>query len=55
VEYATKAIENGETAIGIRCRDGVVLAVEKLVGSKLLVSGSNKRIATIDRHARIVV
>jgi len=50
VEYAVKAVENGGTSVGIRCKDGVVLAVEKLVTSKLLKPGANKRIATIDRH-----
>ncbi|OBT70083.1 20S proteasome subunit alpha 7 [Pseudogymnoascus sp. 23342-1-I1] len=50
VEYAVKAVENGGTSIGIRCKDGVVLAVEKLVTSKLLKPEANKRIATIDRH-----
>ena len=50
VEYANKAVENSGTAIGIKCRDGVVLAVEKLVHSKLLVPNANRRIQTIDRH-----
>jgi 20S proteasome subunit alpha 7 len=50
VEYAVKAVENGGTSIGIRCKDGVVLAVEKVITSKLLKPGANKRIATIDRH-----
>ncbi|CAK7568158.1 MAG: Putative proteasome subunit alpha type-7 [Sporothrix epigloea] len=50
VEYAIKAVENGGTSVGIRCRDGVVLAVEKIVTSKLLKAGANRRIATIDRH-----
>ncbi|CAK7209880.1 Putative proteasome subunit alpha type-7 [Sporothrix bragantina] len=50
VEYAIKAVENGGTSVGIRCRDGVVLAVEKIVTSKLLKSGANRRIATVDRH-----
>jgi len=54
VEYAVKAVENGGTAIGIRCKDGVVLALEKLVSSKLLKPGANKRIATIDRHMGVV-
>ncbi|KAJ3214263.1 hypothetical protein HDU67_001862 [Dinochytrium kinnereticum] len=53
VEYATKAVDNSGTAIGIRAKDGVVLAVEKLVQSKLLVPGSNKRIATADYHIGI--
>ncbi|CAG8723433.1 13103_t:CDS:2, partial [Ambispora leptoticha] len=38
------------TAIGLRVNDGVVLAVEKLVQSKLLVPGSNRRIQTVDMH-----
>jgi len=50
VEYAVKAVENGGTAIGIRCKDGVVLALEKLVSSKLLKKDANKRIATVDRN-----
>ena len=54
MEYAVKAVENGGTAIGIRCKDGVVLAVEKIITSKLLKPGANKRIATVDRHVGIV-
>lgn len=54
VEYAVKAVENGGTAVGIRCKDGVVLAVEKIITSKLLKPGANKRIATVDRHVGIV-
>jgi 20S proteasome subunit alpha 7 len=42
------------TAIGLRCKDGVVLAVEKLVQSKLLVPGSNRRILSVDRHTGMV-
>ncbi|KAG9257989.1 proteasome component C1 [Emericellopsis atlantica] len=54
VEYAVKAVENGGTSIGIRAKDGVVLAVEKIIGSKLLKPGANKRIATVDEHAGVV-
>jgi 20S proteasome subunit alpha 7 len=42
------------TAIGLRVKDGVVLAVEKLVHSKLLVPAANRRIQTIDRHIGLV-
>ena len=49
-----KAVENGGTCIGIRCKNGVVLAVEKIVTSKLLKTGANKRIATVDRNIGIV-
>ena len=54
VEYAVKAVENGGTSVGIRCRNGVVLAVEKIITSKLLKPGANKRIATVDRHLGVV-
>jgi len=49
-----KAVENGGTAIGIRCKDGVVLAVEKIITSKLLKAGANKRITTVDRNMGVV-
>ncbi|KAI8807798.1 nucleophile aminohydrolase [Cladochytrium replicatum] len=53
VEYAFKAVDNSGTCIGLRVKDGVVLAVEKLVPSKLLVKNSNKRIMSADRHVGI--
>nr|XP_002132081.1 proteasome subunit alpha type-3-like [Ciona intestinalis] len=55
VEYAQKAVENSSTAIGIRCRDGVVLAVEKLITSKLHELDSNQRIFNIDKHVGMAV
>jgi hypothetical protein len=45
VDYAGKAVDNGGLALGIKCSDGVVLGVEKLVPYKMLVPGSNRRIA----------
>lgn len=54
VEYASKAVENASTSIGLCCKDGVVLATEKLINSKLLVPGKNKRIQSIDRHVGVV-
>lgn len=47
-------MENGGTCIGIRCKDGVVLAVEKIITSKLLKPGANKRIANVDRNVGVV-
>lgn len=55
VEYALKAVENSGTAIGIRGKDGVVLAVEKLVTSKLFEYGANKRVFNIDKHIGMCV
>ncbi|EIE77490.1 hypothetical protein G6F46_010078 [Rhizopus delemar] len=53
VEYANKAVDNSGTAIGLRVKDGVVLAVEKLIQSKLLVQGANRRIQSADLHIGI--
>ncbi|SPO30291.1 probable PRE10 - 20S proteasome subunit C1 (alpha7) [Ustilago trichophora] len=47
IEYAAKAAENAGTAIAIKTKTGVVVAVEKLVQSKLLVPGSNRRIFNV--------
>jgi 20S proteasome subunit alpha 7 len=55
VEYAQKAVESSGTAIGIRCTDGIVMAVEKPLISKMLVTGSNRRAFGVDAHAGIVV
>ena len=43
------------TCIGIKALDGIVLAHEKLVQSKLLVPESNNRIQTIDWHIGFVL
>ena len=55
VEYATKAVDNSNTAVGIRCKDGVVMAVEKPKLSKMIVEGSNRRIMSVDKHSGICV
>ncbi|BEI86137.1 hypothetical protein CcaverHIS002_0604240 [Cutaneotrichosporon cavernicola] len=50
VEYANKAVEAAGVAVGLRCKDGVVLGVERLLHSKLLVKGGNRRIQSVDEH-----
>lgn len=40
--------------IGLKLKDGVLFAVEKIVTSKLLVPGANKRIASVDTHIGLV-
>lgn len=50
VEYALEAIKLGSTAIGVKCKEGVVLAVEKRLESKLLEPSSIRKIVEIDRH-----
>lgn len=54
MEYAAKAVENAGTSVGIKCKDGVVFATEKLIGSRLLVANANKRIQTVERHIGVV-
>jgi len=55
VEYAEKAVEGSGTVIGISCKDGVVLAVEKLIHSKMLVPDSYRRIFTMSKHSGIAI
>jgi 20S proteasome alpha/beta subunit len=40
--------------IGIKCKDGTVVGVEKLVESKLLMDTSNGRVFSLDHHAGLV-
>jgi Proteasome subunit/Proteasome subunit A N-terminal signature len=55
VEYATKAVEKSGTVIGVRCLDGVVLGVEKVILSRMLLRSSNRRIHSVDRHSGMAV
>ncbi|KAJ6233852.1 proteasome subunit alpha type-3 [Anaeramoeba flamelloides] len=53
VEYAHKAVENSSTAIGLCCKDGVVFGVEKIILSKMLVEGTNRRVFSVGEHIGI--
>lgn len=53
-EYAMKAAEMSGTAIGLRGKDGCVLAVEKVITSKLHEPESGKRIYTIENSIGMV-
>lgn len=50
VEYAREAVKRGTTAVGIKCRDGVALLVDKRISSKLLEPQSIEKIFQIDEH-----
>ncbi|MHB8632423.1 MAG: archaeal proteasome endopeptidase complex subunit alpha [Thermoplasmatota archaeon] len=50
VEYAREAVKRGTTAVGVRCKQGVVLLVDKRVSSKLVVPASIEKIFAIDQH-----
>jgi len=53
IEYAQKAVdsENSGTAVAFRVKDGIVFGIEKLIVSKMLVPGSNRRISAVSNHA----
>ncbi len=50
IENALKAVSNGETAVGIRYKTGVVLAVEKNIKSQLVDEDSVRKIQKISDH-----
>lgn len=43
------------TAVGVKCKDGIILGVEKLLMMKMLVEGSARRIQSIDQHVGAAV
>ena len=50
VQYAQEAVKRGLTALGIKVNEGVVLAAEKRVRSKLVEEVSIEKIFQIDEH-----
>lgn len=50
IEHALKAVSNGQTAIGIRYKTGVVLAVEKNIKSMLVDETSVQKIQKVAEH-----
>ena len=53
VEYAKKTVKQGSTAIGIVCKDGVVLVTDKRITSKLMVSETIEKTFKIDNHIAV--
>lgn len=50
VEYAKKTIRQGSTAIGIVCKDGILLITDKRVVNRLIISESVEKLFQIDSH-----
>ena len=48
MEYAEKAVENSSTSLGVVCKDGIILGTEKLIFNKMQVSGTDKRLYSIN-------
>jgi proteasome alpha subunit len=53
VEYAKKTVKQGSTAIGIACKDGVVLVSDKRIASKLVVAEALEKMFRIDDHIAV--
>lgn len=50
IDYASKAVEKSGTVVGLRGKDAVVLAVEKIVSSPLYEEDAAARLFTIDKN-----
>jgi proteasome alpha subunit len=50
VEYAKKTVKQGATAIGMVCKDGIVLVTDKRLIDKLIVPEATEKIFQIDDH-----
>lgn len=50
VEYAREAVKRGTTAVGITYDGGVLLAVDKSIGTSLIIPESVEKIFPIDEH-----
>jgi proteasome alpha subunit len=50
VEYAKKTVKQGSSAIGIRCKDGVLLVADKRIVDDLIVVESIEKTFMIDNH-----
>lgn len=50
VEYAKKTVRLGNTAIGMVCRDGVLLVTDKRIVDKLVVPEAIEKIFKVDDH-----
>jgi proteasome alpha subunit len=54
VEYASKIVEQGSPGVGIIYADGVILAADKNVQSKLVIPESIEKIFKIDNNIAVV-
>lgn len=50
VEYAKRTVRLGNTAIGIACKDGVILVTDKRLVDKLVIPDAVEKIFKIDDH-----
>ena len=50
VEYAKKTVKQGSTAIGMVCKDGILLVADKRVVDSLIVTEAVEKVFQIDDH-----
>ncbi|MCF7862356.1 archaeal proteasome endopeptidase complex subunit alpha [Candidatus Woesearchaeota archaeon] len=50
VEYAKKTVRQGSTALGITCKDGILLVTDKRIMDNLVIPKSVEKIFQIDDH-----
>jgi len=50
VEYAKKTVKQGASALGMVCKDGVVLVADKRITEKLIVPASIEKTFQVDDH-----
>lgn len=50
VEYAKKTVRQGSTALGMVCKDGILLVTDKRIVDPLIVPESVEKIFEIDEH-----
>ena len=50
VEYAKKTVKQGTTAVGMVCKDGVLIIADKRVAERLIVPESVEKIYQVDDH-----
>nr|MBA4405015.1 proteasome endopeptidase complex, archaeal, alpha subunit [Nanoarchaeum sp.] len=54
VEYAKKTVKQGTSALGITCKDGVILLADKRIIEKLIVSATIEKVFQIDDNMAAV-
>ena len=50
VEYAKKTVKQGSSALGLVCKDGVVILADKRIIDKFIVAKSVEKIFQVDEH-----
>jgi len=54
VEYASKIVEQGSTGVGVVYAEGIVLAADKSISSKMIIPESIEKIFKIDNNIGVV-